>query len=453
MNPAPVTDAPPARPQAQPAEVDVAVIGGGPAGSTIATLLAERGFSVALADKDHHPRFHIGESLLPMNLPLLDRLGVREEVDRVGMPKYAAEFVSPQHDGRLQQFQFGNAWDKSLPFAYQVRRSEFDEILLRNARKKGVAVVEGCRVGGVDFHPGARHVVKGRVDDGTEREWHARFVVDASGRDTLLSNRFKLKYKNPAHVSSALYGHFRNAKRNPGRDEGNITIYWFEHGWFWFIPLADGTTSVGAVCWPHYMRSRKVDVTRFFLDTIALAPALAERLADAELVEPPTATGNYSYLSTRTHGDGYILVGDAFAFLDPVFSSGVYLAMAGAFFAADTVETVLKTPARAADALAEYDRRVRHGLGEFSWFVYRMTTPSIRDLFMDPKNVLRVEEALLSLLAGDVWRNPAIPRRLRVFKAIYYVFNVLHPRRTLTAWRRRRRNLRSPSAEAASPTA
>lgn len=431
-------------------DVDVMVIGGGPAGSTVAALLAGRGFSVSVADKDRHPRFHIGESLLPLNLPLLDKLGVREAIDRIGMPKWCAEFVSPQHDGKTTVFPFARAWDKTIPYAYQVRRSDFDKVLLDNARAKGAEVVEGCRVEDVAFRPGERTIVRAQVKDGDAPaafEWRARYVIDASGRDTFLANRLQTKQKNPRHASSALYGHFRNAVRNPGRDEGNITIYWFDHGWFWFIPLADGTTSVGAVCWPYYLRSRKSDPTTFFHETIALCPPLAARLKKAELIGPATATGNYTYRSTRTSGEGYLLVGDAFAFLDPVFSSGVYLAMSGAFFAADTVETALTNPTAARRALAEYDRKVRYGLAAFGWFVYRMTSPSIRDLFMAPRNVLRVEEALLSLLAGDIFRNPRIPRRLRIFKAIYYLFNLAHLRRTITAWKRRRRNIRTTSAD------
>lgn len=422
-------------------DIDVLVIGGGPAGSTAAALLAQRGFSVALADKDRHPRFHIGESLLPMNLPLFEALGCRDEIERIGMPKWAAEFVSPQHEYRLQRYPFDSAWDKSQPYAYQVRRSEFDELLLRNAERCGAQVIEQCRVSSVEPAPDGRQRVLAARNDGAALCWRARFVVDASGRDTLLANRHKLKYKNPRHASSALYGHFEGARRNPGRDAGNITIYWFEHGWLWFIPLADGATSVGAVCWPYYLRQRKVDVTTFFLDTIAMCPPLAERLAEATLVAPPTATGNYSYLSTRSYGDGYVLVGDAFAFLDPVFSSGVYFAMSGAFFAADAVETALRNPAEAPVALARYDRKVRHGIREFGWFVYRMTSPSIRDLFMGPRNILRVREALLSLLAGDIYRDARITRRLKVFKLIYYACNALHPVRTWRGWKRRRSNL------------
>src|ERR1700759_1778862 len=139
----------------------------------------------------------------------------------------------------------------------------------------------------------------------------------------MLGNRLALKRRNRKHNSAALYGHFAGARRETGRREGNITIFWFEHGWFWFIPLADGATSIGAVVWPYYLKSRKVPVSEFFLNTIALCPPLADRLKNAELLSPVEATGNYSYSSPRSYGPGYLLVGDAFTFIDPMFSSGV----------------------------------------------------------------------------------------------------------------------------------
>src|SRR6185503_16929152 len=149
----------------------------------------------------------------------------------------------------------GDAWDKSMPFSWQVRRSDLDELLFRHAATRGATTVEGCRVRDVQFdEQGA--TVGAVMDDGTQRQWRTRFVLDASGRDTLLANKFRIKDKNPEHNSSALFGHFRGAKRLEGKKEGNISICWFDHGWFWFIPLADGTTSIGAVCWPYYLKTR-----------------------------------------------------------------------------------------------------------------------------------------------------------------------------------------------------
>ena len=423
-------------------DCDVLIIGGGPAGSTAAALLAERGFKVALLEKDHHPRFHIGESLLPANLPLLDQLGVGDQVRAVGMVKRGAEFVSPWHAQATQTVYFQEAWDKSMPYAYQVRRSEFDEILLRNAQARGAEVVEGCRVRDVAFHDGgARATAQAEHEDGTAAEWNARFVIDASGRDTLLGKKFGTKRRNPKHNSSALYGHFSGARRHPGDDEGNITIFWFDHGWFWFIPLADGCTSIGAVIWSYYLKTRDKPVKDFFLDSIAMCPALAQRLEGAKLVSEVEATGNFSYSCEQTHGPGYLMIGDAFAFIDPVFSSGVMLAMQGGFIAADTVQTCLNEPARAARALREFDREVRRGPKEFSWFIYRITNPIMRDMLMAPSNVFRVKEALLSMLAGDIYGKTPIWRSLRILKTIYYMLSLGSLGRSWRAMQQRRFNI------------
>ena len=424
-------------------ECDVLVIGGGPAGATVGSLLAQKGHKVVVLEKAHHPRFHIGESLLPANLPLLEKLGVAEAVKAIGMEKWAAEFVSPWHANTTETFKFGDAWDKSMPFSFQVRRSEFDEILIRNAARLGAEVIEGCRVKSVAFAPDhSSATIEAQQDDGSAQQWRARFVVDASGRDTVLGKQFEIKRRNPKHNSSAVYAHFTGAIRHAGQDEGNITIFWFDHGWFWFIPLADGSTSIGAVVWPHYLKSRRKPVKDFFLDTIALCPALAGRLAHATLSSEVEATGNFSYACERTHGPNYLLIGDAFAFIDPVFSSGVMLAMQGGFFGAETVDTCLREPARAAPALARFDAQVRMGPKEFSWFIYRVTNPTMRDMFMGPRNIWRVKEALMSVLAGDVFGKTPIWRSLAMFKLIFYVTSFMNLRRSWQAMRQRKANIR-----------
>jgi flavin-dependent dehydrogenase len=285
------------------------------------------------------------------------------------------------------------------------------------------------------------------LDDGAPRHWRARFVVDASGRDTFLAGKMGLKRKNTRHNSAAIFGHYRGAKRLQGKLEGNISIFWFQHGWFWFIPLADGSTSIGAVCWPHYLKTRDKPLREFFEDTIAMSPPLAERLAGAELIDGQVyATGNYSYACTQAMGDRYVLLGDAYAFIDPVFSSGVYFAMVSAFEGADLVATCLDRPHDAAAARRHFTQQLDKGPREFSWFIYRMTNPAMRELFMYPQNPMRVKEALLSLLAGDIYGGTPIWRSIIALKALYYLTSLRRLPQTVRAWRARRRNIRPAGA-------
>ena len=417
-------------------KTDVLIIGGGPAGSTFATLMKQRGYDVTLLEKDHHPRFHIGESLLPMNLPILERLGVIDQIRKIGVPKLGADFTIGNSGSNECTFYFRDALGESPDQAFEVRRSEFDQILFEHARKSGARALEGTRVTKVTAKKDGSHDVVAENEDGTRQLWNARFLVDASGRDTFLSTANKWKSRNPRHASAAVFGHFRGVRRRPGEDQGNISLYWFEHGWIWMIPLQDDIMSVGAVCRPAFLKTRTNSLDEFLAETLDGIAETRERMTTASPAAPAQATGNYSYLSDRMTGPGFLMVGDAFAFIDPVFSSGVYLAMSSAERGINVAEAWL-SGSRIKYALAcwRYKRETRRGLSVFTWFIYRFTTPTMSKLMSDPRNTMGVVQAVISMLAGDVYRNRKVRQRLLVFKTIYNVSSLLHLRESLQSRR------------------
>lgn len=421
---------------------DVVIIGGGPGGSTAAALLARRGYTVIALEKARHPRFHIGESLLPMNLPVFERLGVLDKVRALGVFKRGADFEADNAQG-YNTYAFDRAIGDSPPHAYQVLRQDFDQMLFEHARGCGADAREGHEVVTAEQTGPRSTRIDVRTDAGEEYSIQTRYVVDASGRDALLSTRKKMRRKNREHQSAAIFGHFRGAALRAGEDAGNISIYRFDHGWMWMIPLPGAVMSVGAVCRPEYLKQRKGRTVEFLLDTLQLNPALWRRLENAELIgDEVRVTGNYSYDSARMGGPGWVLVGDAFAFLDPVFSSGVYLAMSGAEQAAAVVDAALREPAREARLLRNLERRQRAGMARFSFFIYRFNGPVMRQMFSEPRNTLQLEQGVISMLAGDLFDTPRVLWRLQLFKLVYALCG-------LRDWRRWRQEHRYRLAQAA----
>jgi flavin-dependent dehydrogenase len=398
-------------------ECDVLVVGGGPAGSTIAALLAQKGRNVVLLEKDRFPRFHIGESLLPLNLPLFERLGVADEVERIGVYKPGAEVVSDSH-AQPARFRFDQNPYLSVGHSYHVRRADFDKLLLDNSRRLGATVLEATRVTEVELKA-ERPRVTAAGPGGAPLYWFPRFVVDASGRDTLLLRRLGLKRPNKRNNTAAVFGHFRNVPRRNGTAEGMITIHLFEHGWFWMIPLPDDVMSVGLVGTRSFFRTRTGDLGGFFARAVAASPGVAERMADAEPIGPLLATANYSYDSRRCAGDGYVLIGDAAAFIDPLFSSGVMMAMSGAAFAAEAVDAWLEDRRSGRRLMRDYERRVRRGLNSLSWLIYRINTPVLRDIFMASFDLFNTRNGLLAILAGDFYEPSGLLPPLKRLQLAY----------------------------------
>ncbi len=402
---------------------DVLVVGGGPAGSTAATLLQRRGWKVTLLEKAHHPRFHIGESLLPANLPIFEELGVLDKVRALGVLKQGADFEFG--DGARQTYRFRHALGSTPPHAYQVERQVLDRMLFEHARDSAVDVREGIKVERVVANGiGAVTARAVQVEGGEGFSVHARYLVDASGRDTVLGNALGIKRRNSAHQSAAIFAHFRGVDRGVAEDAGNIGIYSFESGWCWFIPLPGDVMSVGCVCWPEYLKRRRTTNDRFLMDTLARIPGAQARMHAAEMISPVRIAGNYSYACERMTGPGWIMVGDASAFVDPVFSSGVYLAMHSASRAAALIDASLRNPAHERALQAAFAKRMRRGVRVFSWFIYRFNTTAMQRLFANPRNFLRVQEGVISMLAGDVFDSGPVMRRVWLFK-ILYVLNSL----------------------------
>ena len=329
-------------------------------------MLARQGWRVLLLERERFPRHHVGESLLPASLPVLEELGVLPAVQAAGfLPKWGATMVWGKDD-KPWSWYFRET-NPNHPHAYQVWRPVFDQLLLENSRACGVEVREGHQVVEVLHAAGRTAGVRYRSDAGHDGTARARFVVDASGQAALLGHRFGLRRWDPFFRNLAVYGYVTGADRLPPPDETNIFIEAHPHGWSWMIPLHTGWTSVGVVLDSQHGQARlsKGDLREVFLQQVTEVPHTARLLRDAGLVSGPQVVKDWSYASERLVGDGYILVGDAACFVDPLFSSGVHLALMSGVLAAAYVSTVLKDPSMATPAGEVYAELYRKEYNHF----------------------------------------------------------------------------------------
>lgn len=334
---------------------DIVVIGGGPAGSSAATLLARKGWSVALLERERFPRAHIGESLLPASMPILDMLGVLPAVTAEGfLPKWGATMV--WGNGTEPWSWYFRETNRKHPHAFQVWRPRFDQILLDNARAHGVDVREGHRVTAVEFDGERATAVRFTGPEGPEQRLAPRFIVDASGQAGIIGRALRLRRQDQSFRNLAIYGYFANAGRLPAPDETNILIESYPHGWLWVIPLHTGVASVGAVVDSAAGQAGigALGADAYLREQIAAAPHTSALLAEATLTDGPHVLRDWSYASTAMAGDGWVIAGDAACFIDPLFSSGVHLALSAGVLASAYVTTALKQPALREAAAAAY---------------------------------------------------------------------------------------------------
>lgn len=348
---------------------DVIVIGGGPAGSVAAGFLAQAGLRVLLFERERFPRYHIGESLLSATMPILEALGVMPAIEQAGfIRKPGGTFV---WGAQAEPWSFFFRDDPGgRPHAFHVVRAQFDHLLLRHAAGAGADVREAHRVEEIRYDGSCSHV-RAVDEHGAAVEAAAPWLIDASGQQALLGRRDQLRRFDAFFKNLAVFGYYEGAERLDGELRGNILSAAFADGWFWFIPLHDGTTSVGAVIdAKRFAGDAAGDATRLYDRLIAACPPVAQRVRAARRVGPVRVIRDYSYCSDRFHGPGYLLAGDAACFIDPVFSTGVHLACLSGYLAARTVESLLgEENGNASASLARYDARYRAAFERYRQFL------------------------------------------------------------------------------------
>lgn len=396
------------------AAFDVLVVGGGPAGSVCAARLASHGRSVVVLERDRHPRFHLGESLLPNSLGVLEAIGIIDEVRARFMVKRGARFVDGGDSSRAVRYAFGEAFRARWDHAFQVPRDEFDAILFRRAGSCGAELREQWEVTRVIWQESRATGLNVRAPDGSIHALEARVVVDASGRDAIIA-RSAGDVERIAHLDrTALFTQVRGAWRDLGDREGDIQIVVLgrdrsDRGWFWFIPFTDGRTSVGAVVSSAWMRAHRGvgGPEELFDAAVAASPTVGGMLDRAEKCFAPRATADFSFRVRTLCGDGWLVLGDASGFIDPLFSTGAHLAMHGALRAADAIDDALRSGDVSRARFESWEREQRSGAELFAGAVQAFYTGDlVTHLFAEPQHPF-LRRAITSLLAGDVFDNDA----------------------------------------------
>jgi flavin-dependent dehydrogenase len=393
------------------AAYDVVVVGGGPAGSTVSTFLARKGYRVVVLEKERFPRMHIGESLIPGGVHVLHELGLGPALEEAGfLVKLGASTVWGE-DRSMWTFYFNEVEpEQNEGFAYQVWRPQFDEMLLNHSRANGVEVLQPCRATQVLFEAGRAAGVVYVDQEQQQHQIHARYVIDATGQDALLSQTLQTRTWDSFFQNIAVFAYFEGAEHLPGIDRNNILIESYENGWFWVIPLHTGWTSVGAVVDRRQFGARSQrNLVQYYNQQIAQTTHTARLLSGARRVTRPTALRDWSYLSSKFWGPGYLSIGDAACFIDPLFSTGVYLAMQSGMLAAAAIHAVEHDGVAPEQAFGYFEREYRadyESLRDVARFFYSGNRASRDSFFWNARKVLNTpdevtpREAFIRLVAG-----------------------------------------------------
>ncbi len=393
---------------------DALIIGGGPGGSTAATFLARAGKRVLLLEKEHFPRFHVGESLLPYNRKIFEELGVLPALEAAGLlVKTGAQFHLGNGSKSLFLV-FRNGRFTREPAAFQVERATFDHLLLRHSRASGAEVREGWTV--TKFtRDGDGVTLEARDEQGRAETFRGAFLIDASGRGNLTGNQEGLREIHPRLRKLAVFGHFTGVRRDAGEKGGDTVIVRLENKWFWLIPLTAEKVSVGCVLDEAEFAGARETPEKIFTRLWQSSPPLRERMQDARLVGTMHTTSDFSYRNRRLVGPRLVRVGDAAGFMDPIFSAGVYLACYSARLAAQLVLDSLAAGDDGAYRLARYEKRVNRSMQTYWQMVHHFYTTPFMEIFMEPRHKLDLPSAVTAILAGELEGGWAMRWRMRIF--------------------------------------
>jgi flavin-dependent dehydrogenase len=410
---------------------DVAIIGGGPAGSTAAALLARAGRRVIVFEREKFPRFHIGESLLPFSMKAFSRLELHEKFSRAGfLRKFGGEIFGACSE-RGTKFYFKDGFRSHTDHAYQVTRADFDKVLLDHAAECGAEVHEETSVSRVEFLKNA--VELGVKWNGSSRTVRSQYVIDASGRNSVLGRQFKIKTTYDHLQKLSIFAHYDGVWRAEGIDGTLTLLVRAIDRWFWIIPLTTERTSIGIVLDSEIFRKSKLSAEDFLEQALTEQPIIAKRMTNARRASEVYVEADFSYRSARLQGDRWLLAGDAAGFIDPIFSSGVFLAVFSGERCADTLTEVLEHPHKARRLFRRYERAVHRAMDIYLRFVNAWYTKEFIEVFLAPRDLLGLPPAVNAVLGGNVGNSFAIRWRMWVFYFLVWLqkYYAIGPRLTL----------------------